>query len=327
MAIALTDGCQQLLDFQHGVIARWQVPATGPEQAAMHTLVRSGRWRQLYRGVYASFTGDPPRNCLLWAAVLRAGPGAVLSHYTAAELDHLTDQPSTALHVTVDHLRRIAIPGQVRSELAPPIVVHRSRRIDQARHPVRSPPRTRIEETVLDLTQVAASFDRAFGWLSAACGRRLVMPQQLMAAVTARPRLRWRPEILAAIETVAEGVHSNLEFRYVRGVERPHGLPAARRQAKVTRQGRSQYFDNLYQPYGVAVELDGVAAHLTENRWRDIHRDNRDAQAGIITLRYSWTDVTCRRCEVADEVASVLRLRNWPGPFRSCSPACHAAAR
>lgn len=327
MATALTDNCRELLEFQHGAIARWQVAPSGPDLAAFHTVLRSGRWQQLYRGVYASFTGDPPRECLLWAAVLRAGPGAVLSHHTAAELDHLTDRPSAALHVTVAHLHQIAVPEQERSELAPPVVLHRSRRIDQARHPARTPPRTRIEETVLDLTQAAASFDQAFGWLSAGCGRRLVTPQRLAAAVAARPRLRWRREILAAVATVAEGVHSNLEYRYVRDVERPHGLPTARRQARTSRQGRSQYFDNLYQPFGVAVELDGVAAHPAEDRWQDIHRDNRDARAGIITLRYSWTDVTSRRCEVAAEVAAVLCLRGWPGPVRPCSPACQAAIR
>ena len=55
--------------------------------------VRSGRWRQIHPGVYATFTGMPGRGARLWAAVLSAGPGAVLSYQTAAELQGLADKP------------------------------------------------------------------------------------------------------------------------------------------------------------------------------------------------------------------------------------------
>jgi hypothetical protein len=326
MSADLTDECRRLLEFQQGVIARWQVSASGIDQAAVKGLLRYGRWRQLYRGVYASFTGDPPRECLLWAAVLRAGEGAALSHETAAELDRLTDKPSEVIHVTIGDHRRIRASGQ-QHELAPPLVIHRSDRIDQARHPVRSPPRTRVEETVIDLTQLAGNFDAAFRWLSAGCGRRLVTPQQLRTAMSKRRNLHWRAEILGALGIIAEGVHSNLEYRYLRDVERAHGLPPARRQARAVRGSRSQYFDNLYEAYGVAVELDGRAAHLVEDRWLDLHRDNRDARSGIITLRYSWTDVTSRPCWVAAEVAAVLRVTGWTGLPGGCSPRCTAVAR
>jgi hypothetical protein len=44
------------------------------------------RWRRLHPGVYAAFSGQPGRDPVLWAAVLRAGPRAILSHETAAEL-------------------------------------------------------------------------------------------------------------------------------------------------------------------------------------------------------------------------------------------------
>jgi hypothetical protein len=94
------------------------------------------------------------------------------------------------------------------------------------------PPRTRVEETVLDLTQTAPTFDAAFSWLCRAVGRRLTTPGRLRKAARARAKLRWRTEIGAALDEVAAGVHSLLEFRYVTGVERPHGLPPATRQAR-----------------------------------------------------------------------------------------------
>jgi hypothetical protein len=59
-------------------------------------------------------------------------------------------------------------------------------------------------------------------------------------------------------------VHSALEFRYVRDVERRHGLPTAIRQARLTAGSRTRYLDNLYEEAGVAVELDGRVAHPAE---------------------------------------------------------------
>jgi len=61
------------------------------------------------------------------------------------------------------------------------------------------------------------------------------------------------------------------------------------------------------------VELDGQAAHPAEARWRDIHRDNASAAAGLVTLRHSWADITMSPCRVAEEIAALLRLRGWEG--------------
>lgn len=202
------------------------------------------------------------------------------------------------------------------------IVVHRTDRLAAVRHPARNPPRTRIEETVLDLAQLSASFDDAFSWLSRDCGRRLVTAQQLRQAVIARGRQRWRDEILAVLPDIAAGVHSNLEHRYVHDVERPHGLPRAKRQPRMVHGTRSRYPDNLYESFGVGVELDGSAYHLVEDRWQDIRKDNASAASGIVTLRFSWADVTRRPCAVAAVVASALRQRGWPGPPSRCGPEC-----
>jgi very-short-patch-repair endonuclease len=325
MSARLSDECAWLLDQQCGVIARWQAAAVGLDLARIDTLLRGDRWQQLYRGVYATYTGNPPRQSQLWAGALRAGPGAALSHQTAAELDGLTDRPSKIIHVTVGHDRRVRLAASDRHELAPRIVVHRTGRIDAIRHPVRTPPRTRVEETVVDLTQLSASFDDAFSWLSRGCGRRLVTPQLVRAAVGMRGRMRWRDEILGALSLIADGVHSYLEYRYVRDVEQAHGLPTGQRQAKFIRGvrfPRAQYLDNLYEPFGVVAELDGSATHLVEDRWRDIHRDNFFARLGIVTLRFSWTDVTRRPCAVAVAVRDVLHRRGWASQARSCTPHC-----
>jgi very-short-patch-repair endonuclease len=126
--------------------------------------------------------------------------------------------------------------------------------------------------------------------------------------------------------TETAGVHSVLESRYHRDVERAHALPRAVRQARVVRGQRSEYRDAMYERYRVAVELDGRLAHPDDARWRDIRRDNAAAADGLVTLRYGWTDVTVHPCRTAGEVARVLAGRGWTGLPGLCSSDCRVVA-
>jgi very-short-patch-repair endonuclease len=326
MAARVSRECAELIDFQSGVLARWQAADSAADLRAIQALLHSGRWQTLYGGVYAAFTGPPSRESVLWAAVRRCGSDAILSHFTAAELDGLADQQRDVIHVTIPTELRIRLSSRDRSESLPCIVVHRSIRVAMARHPARTPPRTRIAETVLDLTELARTFDGAFGWLSMACGRRLVTPDQLRAAAAWRAKMRWRADVEAATEEIAEGVHSNLEHGFVMNVERPHRLPTPKRQFRKRQGNRPAYLDNLYDDLGVGVELDGLASHPPEARWLDMRRDNYFASAGIITLRYSWADIAGRPCQVAREIGLVLRRRGWTGSIRPCGASCAARA-
>lgn len=304
----------ELVVRQHGVLTRAQAYACGLSKAQVEARVRGGRWRFLFGRVLATFTGTPPREALLWAAVLRAGRGAVLSHGTAGELQGLVDRPSDPVRLTVPADRRIsAVPG---------IVVHLSARAAAARHPTRLPPQTRIEETVLDLAQRADTLDDALGWLARACGRRLTTADRIRKAIGRRAKLRWRTELLAALDDTADGCHSLLELRYLRDVERAHGLPTGVRQAVRPRRGGRWYDDVAYDAWRTRVELDGRAAHPPDRRWRDTHRDNAAAAVGETTLRYGWTDVTRTPCATAHQVAQVLRHHGWPSQPRPCGPNC-----
>jgi hypothetical protein len=160
VALHLPASCQDLLDLQHGVIARWQAAEAGLNVRAIDARLQRGRWQPLYQGVYATYTGQPSRRAILWGAVLRAGPGAALGYHTAAEVDGLADQPSSAIHVIVTSARRVIIAPQERGQGMPAVVVHYSVRIGDAIHPSRTPPRTRIEETTVDLTQVAPTWTK-----------------------------------------------------------------------------------------------------------------------------------------------------------------------
>ena len=310
---------RSLLQSQSSVISRQQACDAGWPEKAVDRRLQSGSWQRLHRGTYATFTGCPSREAKLWAAVLRAGPGAVLSHETAAEIHHLIDKPSSKIHISVPAQRNPS-----RLHRIPGVVVHRSRCLTPEPQPPWQLPRTTVEDTVLDLIAAARTFDDAYGWISAATGRRLTTPARLASTLAARPRIRWRGWITAALHDAADGVHSPLERHYVHGVERAHGLPPARRQARRRHGSATRYLDNLYEQYGVCAELDGAAAHPAEGRWRDTHRDNASLTQHTLTLRYGWPDVTENRCQTATQIAEVLRHRGWTGTLRPCSLTCTA---
>lgn len=295
---------------QAGILTRRQALAAGLSDEAIEAQVGAARWQRVYPGVLATFSGPLGREARLWAVVLSVGAGAVLSHETAAELHGLIDSPSPVVHVTVPVSRNI--------RPRPGVVLHRSRNVERLRHPVLEPPRTRLEETVVDLTQTSPDLDRAIGWLVKAVASRRTTAGRLSEALAARHRVRWRRELIAAVSDVAGGCHSMLELSYVRQVERAHRLPRGDRQHK-----RDRWYDDVtYTGFGVLVELDGRAAHAGERVFRDHRRDNAAVLSGAKVLRYGAADVMRRPCVVAGEVAAVLRAAGWTGRPRTCGPGC-----
>ena len=148
--------------------------------------------------------------------------------------------------------------------------------------------------------------------------------QLILTALACRRRMRWRADIVRALEITAKGAHSLLEHRYVTRVERPHGLPRGTRQRVVSRSGAHQYQDVSYDDYLVVVELDGLAAHPPESRWRDMRRDNINTSNGVATLRLGDVDVSGRNCESATLVGQTLQRRGWRGTLRRCGCNCRA---
>jgi predicted transcriptional regulator of viral defense system len=298
---------------QAGAISRQQLLEAGLSPQLIIRRLERGRWQQLFRGVYATFSGLPPRETWLWAAILSVGEGAVLSHQTAAELHGLLGTPADAIHVTVPSTRRVASRG---------LIIRTSNRVERARQPNRAPPRTSVEETVLDLAQLGPGFDDACGWITKACAKRLTTEEKLRAALAMRKKMRWRAELDDVLAAAGSGVHSVLEYRYLRDVERAHGLPRSRHQVRVVIDGQVAYRDAYYEEFRVAVELDGRLAHPDEERWRDSQRDIKAGVQGVQTCRYSWRDVYANACQTALLQAQVLRRRGWRGTPRPCSAGC-----
>ena len=309
----------ELNDFQSRVVSRRQAFSHGVPVSTAADRIKSGAWQRLQRGTYATFSGLPPREACLWAAVLRAGPGAVLSHETAAEVHGFAAKPSNKIHVTVSFDRNPARWGDI-----PGVVIHRSRNVASQPLPPWQLPRTPIAETVLDLVAASETFDHAYAWLSRATGRQVATVEMIRGALAARKRMRWRSWLAEALDDAAEGVMFPLERRYVRDVERAHGLPSARRQARRDLASGARYLDNYYERYRLCVELDGKSSHPPEQKWRDTDRDNDNLfRDGVQTVRFGMRDVTTRRCAQARRLAMLFMRRGWDGAgLRPCGDGC-----
>jgi hypothetical protein len=321
------NGAQQrwavLLSVQHGIVDRGQALEAGFTRRQIEYRLKSAAWRTLYPTVYTTFSGPIPREARLWAAVRLAGDGAMLSHQTAAEIHGIVDKPlGTEIHITVPSCRR-----PVRRRDVHGIIIHRS---DQSKPQFVGPfklPRTTVEDTVLDLATSAPTFDRAYGWIARAASRKLVTVGGLRAALAQRRRARWREWLNEALEEAADGVHSSLELRYVRDVERAHGLPRSQHQGRRRLDGKVHYRDNWYPDYLVVVEIDGPSYHQNEQVQHDHHRDNLNlALDGVKTHRFGPVAVTERACETAVMVAATLQRNGWQRSPRPCDrPGCRVS--
>lgn len=305
---------------QAGAVSRRQALKAGLPRQAIDWNLKSGRWRPIYPGVYATFTGPISRTTRLWAAVLYSGQGARLSHETAAELLGLSDRQCPLVHITIQANRKVRPQKDV--------VIHRSSHLSRPWQPVGIPPHTFTEDTILDLVESAAVRDDVVALVTNALGRNLTSAAHLGRVAAERRKLRWRQDFEEIIGQAARGTHSSLEYRHDRDVQRAHGLPEPVRQARFRKpDGTNGYRDRYYPQYGgLVIELDGKRFHPDERRAQDQERDNQAAVTGA-TLRYGWDDVTRKACETAKQEADALRNRGWTGTLKPCSPGCRAYSR
>ena len=315
---------------QGGVVTRQQVLFAGGTDQLLDSELAGRRWRRVHRGVYVTFTGPLPDDSRRWAAVLACGPGAALCRESALVVDGVLDEaPSDRARAGApggaERLISVAVPWERR--IAPPhgVRLHRDSRLDSKVHPVAAPPRTRVEDSVLDVLDDCERADAVVDVVLRACQRRRTTARRISEAAAGRSRLRWRALLADLLLDAADGVESPLERRYARDVERPHGLPRGQRQHRERLALGTRWRDVRYGA-GVVVELDGRSAHPLELAHRDYARDNTAALRGEAALRYGWRDVAGRPCAVAAQVLELLRRLGWRDAAQACSPACDVRA-
>lgn len=302
------DPSPELLGLAHaqgGVVSVQQTEMLGLGRHPRQRLLRSGQWQRLEGAILVVHPFEVPWEGRAWAGVLLGGREARLSGLAAAYLHGLTTAPPDQ----IDVLTRSAVPDR------DPWLFHRDLADVRSPRSPGAPPRTTIEDTVLDLCQNADSKELVH-WLTQAVQTRRTSASRLREALERRKRHGRRAPLRELLGDVAAGVESPLELRYLRDVERAHGLPKADRQESNRRRHRR---DVRYSAFGVVVELDGRLGHEGLGRFRDMARDNGALLDGEITLRYGFADVSGEACTVARQVYAVLRSRGHDGELRRCA--------
>ena len=268
-----------LADQQHGVVTRTQLLTAGLSVGDVDRRIGARRLRCLHRGVYAvghrALTADGR-----WiAAVLSAGPGAVLSDASAATAWDLQRSASGLVHVTVatraGRDRRPGIRTHRRVLTAHDVTIHRN-------IPITTPARTIVDlARTLRGRALEAVLDRADQ-------RGLVDFDELRAA---------RPVSLKAALAKYQGAvtRSELEDRFLQLCD-DAGIP--RPETNVCIEGLE--VDFVWRDRRLIVEVDGYAFHRTPGAFeRDHERDAILALAGWSVRRFTWRQITQRPAQVA----------------------------
>lgn len=301
--IRLMDVAGALLEAQAGVASRSQLAAIGVTRRVQDRLSAEGLLTRVTTGVLSA-RGVPDWYARAWAGVLVGGEHAVLGFEAAAHLHGLIKHAPDEIAVFVGPDRHAA-----------PRIGWRFLRTWR-KGDAHDPPRTSVKATVVDLCGEADE-DGIAALLADALSARATTAADLLAELAGRARHPHRRLLRDILGDVAGGADSALEWRFLTGVERAHGLPEATRQAHAHHKHRS---DAWYSAYGLLVELDGKLHHQGNGRFVDMIRDNDHALQGITTLRFGWAHVTgSSRCETATLLGQVLMMRGWEGPITPCN--------
>ena len=294
------------------MVSTGQTERAGLTRGVRARLLREGQWVTVGRGVYAVSGSPPGWEGLAWAGCLLGGDDARLGPMASARGHRLLDKDPEPIDVLVPLGRNVRVAGPWTFLQETP-GLRRSATVG-------SPPRLTVEDTLLDLCPVGTEAELV-GWVASAVQKGLTTPRRIGAAAEQRNRLPHRQLLMDLVADTAKGAESALEIRYLRNVERAHGLPTGARQQ--SRTGLPYLRDVDYDPCALIVELDGRKGHEGAGRFRDMNRDNLHVLAQRWTMRFGWFDVVDHPCLVAWQVAQALVDRGWTGlPVR-----CHRCAR
>ena len=286
---------------QHGVFTREQARACGLTEGRIRMRLESGRWERLHSAVYRlAGARATPRQALL-TACLWGGPGATVSHRSAAALHRLPGGPA-GVEITVTRGRLLRDPS---------ILAHRTGPLPTVDvTDVDGIPVTTVARTLVDLAAVLPPE---------------ALEEALDAALSAgrvpRPRLVWRLDELAAkgrpgVEVLRSLLEARapaapvpasvLETRLGR-VLVGSGLPAPVWGHEVRAAGRLMVLDCAYPRVRLTVEGDGWQSHSGRAQWEDdLARQNLLVAAGWTVLRFPWSVVDRHPEHVRREVAETL---------------------
>jgi very-short-patch-repair endonuclease len=264
---------------QLGLTTRWQLLDLGLSRAIIDHALARGRIIPVHRGVYAVGHVSLPPRAPFMAAVLAVGPGAVVSHCSAAALWGLV--PSCA-----DDQVDILLAGRDAGRRRQGIRVHRTPALhprDATTYeqvPMTTPARALLDITpVLSQPQLEKSFD-------AGLKGRILTRHGVAVTVARSPDCRGAARLGALAESEFRGApdtRSPAEEDFLKLV-RAGGLPEPEMNARVG----LYVIDALWRRLGLAVEIDGYEFHSTKRSFESDHeRDQVMTDAGFAVLRFT----------------------------------------
>jgi very-short-patch-repair endonuclease len=305
-----------LAERQHGVIARWQVLSwAGEDEGRRRRLARhlerrlaASRLHIVHRGVYAVGHRRLTQHGRFMAAVLAAGPGAVLSHSSAAALWSLLPPRSTAIEVS----RRTAARRRSRIE------IHATPIPRDERSVVGGIPVTSAARTILDLAGCASGrrrpptrvsrheVERAVNQMEVLGLRDTLGVPELLRRYPRRPGSALLRNLLADPERASGVTATDLEDVFLGLVGRSR-LPPPRINADLALGGRFIRPDFMWPDRRLIVETDGRGAH---GPWRAVERDHeRDRlllAGGWRVMRVTWRQLHDTPQDVARDLRRAL---------------------
>ena len=235
------------------------------------------------------------------AATLAMGPGAVLSHRSAAELWGIVPRSSRAVDVT--RLKN--------ARTRPRIAVHRSFVPEDERTALEGIPATTPPRTVLDLAAVVSTrqLERALNQMEVrGLTDRLSIPNLLARY----PRRRGSAVLQALLGSGAgaQGITRNdFEERFAALID-SYELPRPRFNADIAIGGRFISPDCLWADARLIVELDGRGAHGTRRAFEeDRERDRLLVADGWRVIRVTWRQLCDEEARVAADLRKALAQR------------------
>ena len=263
------------------MVARRQLIALGLTRDQIDGRLGAGRLHSLHRGVYAVGHRVVERRGHWLAAVLACGPGAVLSHRSAAALWGIRPTAQTRFEVTVAR----------RGHNRPGIALHRARLAGEDTATEDHIPTTSLPRTLLDLASLTP-LDAVVRALEEAERRRLIDTRpvhELLERANGHAGTGRLTQALLAHDPQATRTKSDLERRFLTLITQA-GLPRPALNTLVA----GFEVDVVWRKERLIVELDGFATHRTRAAFeRDRKRDAALLAAGHRTLR-----VTARRLDV-----------------------------
>ncbi len=218
--------------------------------------------------------------------MLACGPGAALSHFSAAALHGLLLTARTNIDVTIPRRVGISRTG---------ITVHRSTCLGSAElSEGRGIPCTCVARTLLDL---AAVVNRQT--LERACDQAKILRlvdwsamHELLTTARGRRGVRLLRAVLGAGELGDGAPRSELERKFL-ALCRRAALPSPAVNQWLAVSGEEMQVDFLWHEPRVIVETDGFRAHGTRRAFReDRRRDRLLGLAGWRVVRFTWDDLT-----------------------------------